>query len=124
MVTLGPVVGWDEMPSGLVMGDIELSQGQVQEMQSTIRAAGGWCAPSEMIYMKEVPQVSPTGFIPDLNDVMTLGEERHEIFDRWDEEDEWLREQSRLATRDLAPEKDPVMVEIVKRMRENVGLDQ
>ena len=111
-------------PSGLVMADVELSQGQVQEMQDRIRAAGGWCAPSEVIYMKDVPEVSPTGFIPDLNDVMTLGEERHEIFARWDEEDAWLREQGRLATQELALEKDPLMVEIVNRMRETVALDE
>jgi hypothetical protein len=77
---------------------VELSQGEVQEMQDRIRAAGGWCAPSEVIYQKDPPpQISPTGFIPELPDLMTLDERRHEIFARWDEEDEWLREQLKLA---------------------------
>lgn len=93
VVATGPVTPWDEMPSGLVMSDRELSQGEVQEMQDAIRAAGGWCAPSVVIYQKDPPpQISLTGFIPDLSDVAALGEEREEIFARWDEEDRWLRE--------------------------------
>jgi hypothetical protein len=106
MVATGPVTpSWWEKPSGLVMAAVELSQGQVQEMQDRIRAAGGWCAPSEVIYMKDPsPETSPTGFIPEMADVMALGEERHEIFARWDEEDAWLREQLKLAAQSAPPE--------------------
>lgn len=92
-------------PSGLVMGDVELSQDEVQEMQDKIRAAGGWCAPSEVIYqMDPLPQISPTGFVPELSDIATLDERRHEIFARWDEEDEWLRDQLDLARQSAPPE--------------------
>lgn len=98
VVTTGPVGPW---PQGLVMHrGLLIPEDEVQEFKDRIQAAGGWCAPSEVIYGDDPPpQISPTGIIPDIEDLMLAHTEAR--VDRWDEEDEWLRQQTKLATMPL-----------------------
>jgi hypothetical protein len=87
MVTLGPVVDPDFVKVG------RWAPEGVEEQQLT--AAGGWCAPTEIIYGTPAPPISPTGVVPEMADVLDL--RNQEILDRWDQEDEWLRDQIRLS---------------------------
>lgn len=95
--TTGPI---DALPQGLIMrGGLIIPEDEVQEFKDRIVAAGGWCAPREIIYGGEILPLSPTGVVPELQDL--IGPGRDERVERWNEEDEWLRQQTKLATMPL-----------------------
>lgn len=100
---------WPEPLANL--NGLVISESEFQEFSKRFREAVGWCAPTQTIYDVEPFRLSPTGFIPELGDIAHLGENRHEILERWDEEDRWLEEQGRLATRPLDESRNQLKME-------------
>lgn len=113
MVTLGPVIDPEFVRVGRWVPD------DVEEQR--LVAAGGWCAPTEFIYETPAPPISPTGVIPEMADVLDL--RNQEILDRWDQEDEWLRDQMELVRLKVntQPADEKRMQAILDRLKGIVG---